>query len=105
MNSAVMLQEVTYQVESWAKLCRILRHWVDSDDCVVLMLPCRFAPKSHAASGRPVPAMIDHEPCDEEGSGVHREVDHWYLAGAIFADSGGGRVGGVFLLSLSWRWT
>ena len=91
MNILALLKELTYKGEVRPELIIFHRHWIDGDDGIVLMPPCRLPTKCNTASSRAILAMIDPKIGHEERPGVDWEVGHGGLADERRLDLSGGR--------------
>ena len=101
--SVCMLKEVANHIQGWSELINFLRHVVDRDDGVVLMLARWFATQGQTSTSRTIPAMLHRQASNKKSLWVDREVRHWNLisviGGVVTVDGDGdGVLTGVFLV-------
>jgi len=66
----IMLKKLTNKVECRPELIHFLRHRVDGDDHVILMLPRGLTTEGNPSTGWAIPYVVHLEIADEEGRGL-----------------------------------
>jgi len=79
----IMLKKLMNEVECRPELIHFLRHRVDGDDRVILMLPCGLTTEGNPSTGWAIPYMVHLEIADEERPRVNQEVSHLIVDGEL----------------------
>ena len=78
-----MLKKLMNEVECRPELIHFLRHRVDGDDRVILMLPRGLTTEGNPSTGWAIPYVVHLEIADEERPRVNREVNHLVVDGEL----------------------